>query len=140
MSDKKREKMELIYSTEIIPTHLQVIDLYDNAGLPRPTHDHGRINRMLENSNLLVSCWDGGLLVGLSRSLTDYCWCCYLADLAVRQDYKNIGIGKKMISITKQKAGEQSMVLLLSVDSALDYYPKVGLEKVNNGFIMNRSK
>jgi len=30
------------------------------------------------------------------------------------------------------------MVLLLSVPTAMEYYPKVGFDKVDNGFIMNR--
>lgn len=132
--------MELNYSLDIMPTHLQVIDLYENAGLNRPTTDHGRIMKMLEHSNLVVTCWDNDLLVGISRSLTDFSWCCYLADLAVREEYKKKGIGKKMIRLTKDKAGKLSMVLLLSVDTALEYYPRVGLAKVENGFIIHRDK
>ncbi|HEY1053829.1 MAG TPA: GNAT family N-acetyltransferase, partial [Emticicia sp.] len=67
-------------------------------------------------------------------------WCCYLADLAVRSDYKTSGIGKKLVQLTKEKAGEQSMVLLLSVPTAMEYYPKIGMEKVENGFIIFREK
>jgi hypothetical protein len=48
------------------------------------------------------------------------------------------GIGKKMIEITKRIVGEQSMLLLLAAPSAMEYYPKVGLEKVDNGFIIKR--
>ncbi len=132
--------MELTYRLDIIPTPKQVIELYENSGLPRPTTDHDRIKKMFDNSNLVVTCWDNKLLVGISRSLTDFSWCCYLADLAVREDYKKKGIGKKMISITKDKVGEESMVLLLSVQSAMEYYPAAGLVKVENGFILNRTK
>jgi hypothetical protein len=32
------------------------------------------------------------------------------------------------------------MVLLLSVPDAMDYYPKAGMQKVENGFILNRKK
>jgi len=67
-------------------------------------------------------------------------WCCYLADLAVSPDYKKSGIGKKLIELTKQKVSEKSIVLLLSVPTALEYYPKVGMDKVENGFIIHRSE
>ena len=132
--------MELIYKTDITPTPAQIIELYENAGLPRPTHDAERIGKMYANANLIITAWNGELLVGVSRAITDWVWCCYLADLAVRSDYKASGIGKKLVQLTKEKAGEQSMVLLLSVPTAMEYYPKIGMEKVDNGFIIFREK
>jgi predicted N-acetyltransferase YhbS len=130
--------MEITYSTDKIPTPEQVIELYDNSGLPRPTTDRERIRKMYENSDLIVSAWDNKILVGVSRSITDWVWCCYLADLAIRQDYKKAGIGKRLIELTREKVGEQSMVLLLSVPTAMEYYPKVGFTKQESSFIINR--
>ena len=95
---------------------------------------------MYENSDLIVTAWDNELLVGVSRSITDWVWCCYLADLAIRHDYKKAGIGKKLIELTREKVGEQSMVLLLSVPTAMEYYPKVGFTKQESSFIINRKK
>ncbi len=132
--------MPLIYKTDIIPTSEQVIELYENAGLPRPTKDIERIGKMYANANLVITAWDNDILVGVSRSITDWVWCCYLADLAVRSDYKASGIGKKLVQLTKEKVGEQSMVLLLSVPTAMEYYPKIGMEKVDNGFIIFREE
>ena len=133
-------KMEIIYKTGITPTPEQVIELYNNSGLPRPTDNRDRIRKMFENSDLIVTAWNHDLLVGVSRSITDWVWCCYLADLAVRQDYKKAGIGKKLIELTKEKVGEQSMILLLSVPTAMEYYPKVGFAKQESSFILNRTK
>lgn len=130
--------MDIQYSTDKKPTADQIIELYDNAGLPRPTNDKDRIQKMYDNSNLIVTAWDGELLVGVSRSITDWVWSCYLSDLAVRDEYKKEGIGKRLIHLTKEKVGEQSMVLLLSVPTAMKYYPKVGFEKQESSFIMNR--
>jgi len=126
------------YKTDIKPSAKQVAELYKNCGLPRPVHDLDRIQRMIENSNLVVTAWDESRLVGISRSITDWSWSTYLADLAVHEDYKRSGIGKKLVDITREKAGEESMVLLLSVPSAMDYYPKIGFEKQNSAFIWNR--
>jgi len=132
--------MPLIYKTDIIPTAEQVIELYENAGLPRPTNDPERIGKMYANANLVITAWDDNTLVGVSRAITDWVWCCYLADLAVRSDYKASGIGKKLVQLTKEKVGEQSMVLLLSVPTAMEYYPKIGMEKVDNSFIIFREE
>lgn len=132
--------MNITYKVALIPTAEQVIELYDNAGLPRPTADRERIKKMYENSNLIITAWDNDLLVGVSRSITDWAWSCYLADLAVRQGYKKSGIGKKLIELTKKEVGEQSMVLLLSVPAAMEYYPKVGFTKQESSFIINRTR
>ena len=132
--------MEITYRSDVIPSAEEVIKLYDNSGLPRPTDNPERIKKMFAHSDLVVTAWDGELLVGLSRSLTDWVWSCYLADLSVREDYKRKGIGIQLIRLTKEKVGPETMVLLLSVASAMEYYPKAGFQKVENGFILNREK
>ncbi|HEY5826095.1 MAG TPA: GNAT family N-acetyltransferase [Cyclobacteriaceae bacterium] len=132
--------MEITYKSDIIPTADQIIELYDNAGLPRPTNDKERIQKMYENSNLIITAWDNEKLVGVSRSITDWSWSCYLADLAIREEYKKSGIGKKLVELTKEKVGEQTMVLLLSVPTAMSYYPKIGFSKEDRSFIIHRSK
>lgn len=133
-------KRNIEYSLDKRPTIDQIIELYDNAGLPRPTYDKERMQKMFENSNLIVTAWYNSKLVGVSRSITDWVWACYLSDLAVRDDYKNEGIGRKLITLSKEKVGNQSMVLLLSVPTAMEYYPKVGFEKQESSFIINRAK
>jgi len=75
--------MNITYSTTIQPQAQQVIELYDDSGLKRPTHDAARIAMMYANSSLVVTAWDGDKLVGVARSLTDFCYACYLSDLAV---------------------------------------------------------
>jgi predicted N-acetyltransferase YhbS len=93
---------------------------------------------MFDNSNLIITAWYDDILVGVARSITDCVWCCYLADLAVRENYKKTGIGKRLIELTKEQVGEQSMVLLLSVPTAIHYYPKLGFKKQESSFIINR--
>jgi len=131
--------MEITYKFDIVPTPDQIIKLYDQSGLPRPTADKDRIKIMFENSNLIVTAWDNSTLVGVSRSITDWAWSCYLADLAVDPNYKKSGIGKKLIELTKEKIGEQVMILLLSVPTAMEYYPKVGFTKEDRAFTILRT-
>lgn len=132
--------MEIEYKFDIIPTAEQIIELYEKAGLPRPTNDTERIHKMYEHSNLVVTAWNDETLVGVSRSITDWVWSCYLADLAVHPDYKKSGIGKKLVQLTKEKLGEESMVLLLSVPTAMEYYPKIGMRKEDRAFTILRTK
>ena len=61
-------------------------DLYvaSTLGERRPVDDRERFAAMIRNANLTITAWDGDLLVGISRSVTDWVWMTYLADLAVR--------------------------------------------------------
>ena len=79
-----------------------------------------------EHANLTITAWDGDLLVGISRSLTDYGWTTYLADLAVRETHQRHGIGKELIRRT-QAAAPQAKIVLLAAPAAVNYYPRIGM-------------
>ncbi|MBX7204719.1 MAG: GNAT family N-acetyltransferase [Bacteroidia bacterium] len=130
--------MEIIYRTDITPDTEKIIEVYNSSGINRPIADKERIAKMYANSNLIITAWDMDKLVGISRSLTDFCYCCYLSDLAVRKDYQTNGVGKKLIELTRNSIGKQTALILLSAPAATDYYPKVGFEKIENGFIIKR--
>jgi ribosomal protein S18 acetylase RimI-like enzyme len=102
MTSKENRDTKIIYKFDVVPSAQQVVELYNDAGLPRPTHDPKRIRTMLENSDLIVTAWDEGKLVGVSRTITDWVWCSYLADLAVSPDYKSSGIGRRLIQLTRK--------------------------------------
>lgn len=133
-------KMDIQYRNDIIPETDAVIALYRDAGLNRPINDRQRIARMSANSDLIVTAWQGDQLVGVARSLTDFCYCCYLSDLAVASHLQRGGIGKELVRLTKEYIGPQSMLLLLSAPTAMEYYPKIGMETVENGFMIRRNE
>lgn len=130
--------MDIQFKTDLVPTTEEIIDLYDSSGLNRPTHDPERIDEMYRHSNLVITAWSGALLVGVSRALTDFNFCCYLSDLAVRKEYQKEGIGRRLVQLTKEAIGDRCMLLLLAASSAMEYYPKIGMDTVKNGFIINR--
>jgi N-acetylglutamate synthase-like GNAT family acetyltransferase len=132
--------MEITYKFDIIPASDLIIDLYKSSGLNRPIDDKERIGKMYAHSNLVITARNNDQLIGVARSLTDFCYCCYLSDLAVRKEYQNSGIGKKLINLTKERIGDQTMLLLLSAPTAMEYYPKIGFNKVQNGFMIQRIK
>jgi len=104
-----------------------VIDLYraSTLGERRPIDDRGRMEQMLRNANLVITAWDEDLLVGISRSLTDFSYATYLSDLAVRVSYQRQGIGKELMRRTHQ-ASAPATIILLAAPAAEKYYPHVG--------------
>lgn len=114
--------------------------VFDNSGIRRPTKDLGRIERMFANANLILSAWHEGKLVGVCRALTDFSYCCYLSDLAVDKAFQKHGIGRELIARVRSAIGEEVALVLLSAPEAMEYYPKVGFEKIENGFIIKRTR
>lgn len=113
----------------------QLIDLYvaSTLGERRPVDDRARMQTMLQHGNLLITAWDGDLLVGVSRSVTDWVWTTYLADLAVRESHQRQGIGKELMRRT-QAAAPQAKVLLLAAPAARQYYPHVGFTHMPHAY------
>jgi len=111
-------------------TALQAIDLYNRStlGERRPVHNIQTFEAMLKNANLTITAWDGEKLVGISRSLTDFAYVAYLADLAVDQQYQRSGIGKQLIDETKARLGAECMIVLLAAPKANEYYEHIGFE------------
>ena len=105
-----------------------VIELYraSTLGERRPVDDRERMAAMMRHANLVVTAWDGDLLVGISRALSDFSFITYLSDLAVRQSHQKQGIGKELMRRTQALAGKNARLLLLAAPAAEKYYPHIG--------------
>jgi len=114
------------------------IELYNRStlGERRPVHRPDIFAGMLENANLTVTAWDGERLVGIARTLTDFTYVAYLADLAVDLQYQKSGIGRQLIAQTRARLQPECMIVLLSAPLANDYYPKVGFEHHPRAWVM----
>ncbi len=106
------------------------IQLYKNStlGERRPVDRPDIFEGMLKNANLTISAWHEDRLIGISRSLTDFTYVAYLADLAVDSEYQKRGIGKQLVQETQNRLGAACMIVLLAAPKANDYYSKLGFE------------
>jgi predicted N-acetyltransferase YhbS len=117
----------------------QVIELYNAStlGERRPVDDRQVMSDMLRHANLVVTAWDGNLLVGIARTLTDFSYVGYLSDLAVKASHQRKGIGIQLVQKTREKMGPKSMLVLLAAPKAVEYYPKIGFSKHNSAWTIN---
>ena len=113
--------------------------LQSTLGERRPIDDPRILQDMLRHANLVISAWDGPTLVGLARTLTDFSYVGYLADLAVKQSHQKQGIGTVLIQKTREKMGPRSMLVLLAAPQAVDYYPKIGFSRHESAWILKAS-
>jgi GNAT superfamily N-acetyltransferase len=105
-------------------------------GERRPIGDPERLSRMLQHGNLIITAREDGKLIGVARSLTDFLYCTYLSDLAVDEPYQKRGIGKELIRQTKL-ATPQAKLILLAAPKAVGYYPKIGMKKWEQCYVLD---
>ena len=134
--------MNTSYAVEDYLSADECIDVCRTSGLGRPVDDRPRVERLLKHSNLFVTARQNGKLVGFSRSLTDFCWCCcYLSDLAVDKACQGQGIGKRLIEETRKAAGgEITTTLLLAAPGAVTFYRGIEMPRLDNCFAYRRAK
>ena len=115
-----------------------VIELYraSTLGERRPIEDRERMRLMLANANLVITAWDGDLLAGIARSVTDFSYATYLSDLAVRASHQKHGIGRELIRRTQVEGG-RATVILLSAPKAVEYYPHIGMKPHPSAWVLN---
>ena len=94
---------------------------------------------MLAHANVIVTARNQeGLLVGVSRAMTDFGYATYLSDLAVDEVYQRRGIGRELIQRTHAAAGLETALILLAAPNARTYYPHIGMTPHDSCWIIPR--
>ncbi len=134
--------MNIIYRDDAPLSVEQAISLYNRStlGERRPVHRPDIFELMLKNASLTITAWSDSKLVGIARTLTDFGYVAYLADLAVDTEYQRQGIGKQLIEETKSRLGPECMIVLLSAPKANEYYPKIGFEHNPRAWFLRTKK
>jgi len=126
------------YSLEpdLTPSEFISVLNHSTLGVRRPVDDPDRIAKMLANADLIVTARVDGKLVGVARSITDSVYCTYLSDLAVDLAFQHQGIGKELIRRTKSETSNAKLILL-SAPNAVGYYPKIGMSRHEQCFVLD---
>jgi hypothetical protein len=132
--------MSIVYKVNEPVSLEQFTLLLDSStlGERRPVEDPICLQGMLDNSNLIVSAWLGDELVGISRCVTDFHYCCYLSDLAVSHAHQKSGIGKQLQITTQDQLGPKCTLILLAAPAAHSYYEHIGFTAHDRCWVMTR--
>ena len=130
----------IIYRNNVKISAEQAIELYirSTLGERRPIGNVKTFEDMLANANLMITAWDQEKLVGIARTLTDFSYVAYLADLAVDDRYQKQGIGKQLVEETKSRIGSECIIVLLAAPKANDYYQKIGFEHNSRAWTLKK--
>ena len=134
--------MSINYRDDATISVEEAIELYKRStlGERRPIDRPDIFEGMLKNANLTITAWSGSRLVGIARSLTDFSYVTYLADLAVDSEFQSQGIGKQLIEETRRRLKPECMIVLLSAPKANEYYPKLGFEHNPRAWVLRSTK
>ncbi|KIL51926.1 GNAT family N-acetyltransferase [Jeotgalibacillus soli] len=132
--------MNIKYKSDRLINAAEMSNLFKASGIRRPYKDLPRLQSMIDHADIIWTAWDNEKLVGIARALTDYSYCCYLSDLCVDEEYQKMGIGKELVRLLQEQLGEEVTLVLLSAPGAMDYYPMIGFNKADNGFLIPRKQ
>ena len=132
--------MSIDYRINAPITTDQFIDLLERSGLGerRPIHDRECMEGMIANSNLIVSAWENGVLIGIARSMTDFHYACYLSDLAVCRSRQKSGVGRQLQIITQNQLGPRCKLILIAAPAANAYYEHIGFTNNPRCWVLDR--
>ncbi|MEK1891235.1 MAG: GNAT family N-acetyltransferase [Phyllobacterium sp.] len=109
----------------------------------RPVGDLERLQRMLDNANLVITARlpnEGNRLVGIARGATDCSWFCYVSELAVMQGLKGMGIGRGLLAHAREVLGPEVALVLVSVPDAVPFYKAARMEPLPHCFWYRRER
>jgi GNAT superfamily N-acetyltransferase len=134
--------MDVIYQLEPELSAQEFIDVLRRSSLAerRPVDQLPVIEAMLKNADVIVTARIGGLLIGVSRAITDFAYCTYLSDLAVDEAFQRQGIGRELIRRTREAAGLGTTLILLAAPKAQSYYPHIGMARHESCWLIPRQE
>ena len=114
--------MTISYSLDLIPEPKEVAELLIEGGFLRPLEDLQRVQRMLDHGNITVTVRNNNRLVGFCRAISDGSYYCLVAEVVVAIESKGQGIGKRMLDLVQQEAGEEVNLVLTSSEEGEPFY------------------
>ena len=108
-----------------------LLNLYERAGLQKrlvQNKESKKIKTAFERSYKVVTAWDGEMLIGAGRMLSDGICYATIFDVGVLPEYQKKGIGKGLMQ--ELLNGEEDMPIhLTSTFGNEDFYKKLGFKK-----------
>lgn len=116
----------------------ELIQLYKEAGWWESSYDSHPdfLNYIVKDSALFVGAFWGKKLIGMGRALSDLASDAYIQDVTVLKEFRNKGIGKKIIKILIEQLKENNVdwIGLIAQPGTSSFYEALGFE-ILKGYI-----
>jgi ribosomal protein S18 acetylase RimI-like enzyme len=100
-----------------------------------------QLGRMLSGSQVVVSAWQGGILVGFGRATSDGVFRAVLWDVVVAEEQQGRGVGRRIVEalLTSPKVASAERVYLMTTKGE-GFYEKLGFSRMDSQQLMLRQK
>jgi len=117
-------------STAKVPTHEQIIALYDSVGWSAYTDQPDVLARAHDNSDFLAYAYDEDhQLIGLARAISDDATICYLQDILIHPRAQRTGAGRELFTAVQKRFEHLRQFVLITDDEPGQraFYESMGL-------------
>ncbi len=108
----------------------RLVELFTEVGWTDKTQDMNRLKTMVNNSQIVVTAWDGQMMVGFARCTTDYVFNGQINNVVVDSIYRGKGIGKSLIQRILNSSDKVTYVLRGDQDN-IEFYKRMGFGEAN---------
>lgn len=84
----------------------------------------------IDNSEPVISVWDGDLLIGFARATSDGIYRATIWDVAIHPDYRSIGLGSKLVEtvLSHPRINRVERVYLMTTHKER-FYERIGFQR-----------
>ena len=112
----------------------EILELYKAGGWWKDHYDKSGIKYLIKGSFVFAVVVDKktGKTIGMGRVLSDGISDAYIQDLVILQEYRNKGIGKKLVKklIDYCKSKNIHWIALISEPNQEEFYKKIGFKEM----------
>jgi ribosomal protein S18 acetylase RimI-like enzyme len=127
------------YRTDKYVDYGKLIILFNQAGWNDKTRDMNRLKAMVENSQVVVTAWDGEEMVGFARCTTDFVFNGQINNVVVDPACRKKGIGRTMIDKILGSSGKVTYILRSETES-MGFYKGMGFTDDSSCMVYKRKE
>jgi len=125
------------YCTDKKVDYNKLIVLFNQVGWNDKTKDTNRLRTMVENSQIVVTAWDGEEMVGFARCTTDYVFNGQINNVVVDASYRGKGIGEVLINKIINTSEQVTYILRGDIENE-GFYKEIGFEDAPLSLVYKR--
>jgi N-acetylglutamate synthase-like GNAT family acetyltransferase len=114
----------------------EIKKLYDDAGWWEERKEQD-IENMLKGE-ISVGAWNGDVLIGFARAVTDGKFRAYIEDVVIHNEYQKQGTGLKLVSRLLDELSHIDIISLFCEEELIPFYEKNSFKFSKSQFVLHR--
>ena len=125
----------------ILKGYTELKNLLDRNAFWAKNRDKKSLRRLLNESSVAISLWDGEKMIGFGRALSDGLYRAVLWDIVIDKKYQNKGYGENILNnLLNSKALEKVEKIYIMTTHCQEFYKKQGFKEVNQNLLLYEHK